>query len=187
MVALVAVQTTRALAASPPGLTIAAAAPVTKNVYAVKFLCGELFQAAGTALEGPVKPGNYQTAINVHNPNNTPVPFRKKAVLLFPQLQNPTGEQFEVPQPPGEFFPAQLRPDWGMEIDCRDIRQKLLDLPPDSHFIKGWVVIEVEDGTLLDIAAAYTGHGFKTGLDGSVEPEGFSLQILPVSPTRVRK
>ena len=49
-------------------------------VYAAKFLCGELPRSD---LEGPVQPGSYATAINVHNPHSYPVMLHKKAILLF--------------------------------------------------------------------------------------------------------
>src|SRR5262245_132817 len=42
------------------------------DVYAVKFLCGSFVPPPTTPTDGmpeaPVKPGNYLTAINVHNP-----------------------------------------------------------------------------------------------------------------------
>ena len=52
-----------------------------RYVYAAKFLCGELKRTAA-AQEGPVEPGSYATAINVHNPHGYPVGMRKKAILL---------------------------------------------------------------------------------------------------------
>lgn len=166
----------------------------TMDVYAVKFLCGE-FDVAGAATrppgsaEGPVKRGNYQTAINVHNPNGVPVRFRKKAVLLFEGTEpvlNPDPADMERPRPPGPRVPARLDPDWGLEIDCPDIRQVLLQQPPVPGavppFIKGWVVIEAPVALIpqnpqfsdaavvarrapLDVVVVYTAHGFTgTGL-----------------------
>jgi len=161
------------------------------NVYSVKFLCGDFPPAPqGTQrIEGPVKPGNYQTAINIHNPNFKPVPFVKKAVLMFADV--PTFQQgFEIPRPPGQLVLATLEPDWGMEIDCADIRQVLLTgfvpPPPSNAFIKGWVVIETPGKRTLDIVTAYTAHGFRLNLaNGLTEPEGFSLEIERATPTLV--
>ena len=74
----------------------------------------------------------------------------------------------------------------------------LLNLPPPpgfEPFIKGWVVIEVSGKLLrpLDVVAAYTAHGFSLGDQGfplppgfPLSPEGFSMQILPVTPKRVK-
>ena len=177
---------------------------VTRTVYSAKFLCGEYQPSrsclltgspcvvdadcpvAGDTCEGrhgPVKPGNYETAINVVNPTQFPITFVKKAVLLFnsdPANPVPTPGTFEQPQPPGTLFSAQLDPNWGLEIDCPDIRQVLLGMPPPATgtplpFLKGFVMIETfATGELLDIVAAYTSHGF-------TEVEGF-LCDLPGSP-----
>ena len=59
-----------------------------------------------------VAPGVYYTAINVHNPTNEEVRFRKKVAVALP------GEQ---PGPVSEFSEAKLGPDQAFEIDCPDI------------------------------------------------------------------
>lgn len=146
------------------------------TVYSAKFLCGEyrLDRAAEKAgREGPVKPGNYATAINIHNPSPwRTVAFRKKAVLLFDGSDPHANDEPERPREPGRLFTVELRPDFGMEIDCPDIRKVLLEgrVKPPS-FIKGWVVLETWDPTPLDVVAVYTAHTF---LDD--RPEGFSIE-----------
>ena len=165
-----------------------------RTVYSAKFLCGE-FQPAGGVCpggtpctsdadcpnagdicdqgEGPVKPGNYQTAINIVNPTHHPVAFQKKAVLLFsndPNFPVPTPGTFEEPQPPGNLFTGILEENWGMEIDCPDIREVLLGQPAPSGgplpFIKGYVVLETfAAGDLLNVVPAYTSHGFTPQFD----------------------
>ena len=143
--------------------------------------------AAGQVREGPVKPGNYQTAINIHNLELTPVFFTKRAILMYDSTNPPTA--FEVPVPPHPLKTVQLPPRWGMEIDCPDIRAVLLGLPigpPPFPFIKGWVVLEtfqsVQD---LNVTAAYTTHGFRIDPTGVPVPEGFSTQVVAVLPTIV--
>jgi len=126
-------------------------------VYAAKFICGSMSQPTQPTEEGPVEPGSYATAINIHNPDpRAAVSFAKKAVLLFSDTEAQKGEGFEVPKPPSERREAQLGPDYGMEIDGRDIRQELLkgQAPPAPVFIKGWVVIE--SPLPLDVVAIYT-------------------------------
>ena len=158
-----------------------------RSVYAAKFLCGEFFgivNADGTLREGPVKPGNYQTAINVHNPHSKAVGFRKKAVLLFDSKK--PSDEFEPPMPPGQLIDVDLESNWGLEIDCRDIRQELLQssLPPDPtfSFINGFVVIEASGKVQLDVVAAYTSHGFVVDpLTNTRRPLGFSLDVETVS------
>lgn len=149
------------------------------DVYSAKFLCGTVPMDVGD--EGPVKPGNYQTAINVHNPSTMmSVAFDKKAVLLFDATNPPLPEE---PRPPGPLFNVTLLPNWGLEIDCNDIRTVLLAgiAPPAPAFIKGWVVIDVPTLAPLDVVAAYTAHGF----DAAGAPEGFSLEVVPIEPTNV--
>jgi hypothetical protein len=147
------------------GAAFVSAAVPTRQIYAAKFLCGE-FKGTGEGggLEGPVQPASYATAINVHNPNARPVTFTKKAVLLFDDSK--PQREAEEPRPPGRLVRAQLGPDWGLEIDCDDIRKVLLrDVPGPAAptFIKGWVVLH--SPLPLDVVAVYTAH----------TPAGFSI------------
>jgi hypothetical protein len=165
--------------------------PFPINVYSVKFLCGLNPPTPQGQIEtGPVKPGNYLTAINIHNPNFSPVPFVKKAVLMY--ANDATFQQgFEIPRPPGQLVQAALEADFGMEIDCADIRQVLLKgmTPPTSNsFIKGWVVIETPGKVTLDIVAAYTAHGLKLNpATGVTDPEGFAVETDRATPINVVK
>ena len=170
--------------AQPPVIV----APVTRtDVYAAKFLCGTLPPLAAGQHEGPVKPGNYQTAINVHNPNPRDVDFQKKAVLLFDSAVPDTG--FEVPKKPSDKRDARLQQDWGLEIDCDTIRTELLGGAAVGPFIKGWVILEVKvagAGTrVLDVVAAYTAHGLALDPTHGLLPEGFSIDVERVTPNRV--
>jgi hypothetical protein len=131
-----------------------------RYVYAAKFLCGQL---ASTKTGGPVEPGSYSTAINVHNPHGVRVAIRKKAILLY-DASKPE-DALERPTPPvhGECPTIkELGPDYGLEIDCPDIRNVLLATSPNQPgpqaptFIKGWVVIETLADMPLDVVAVYT-------------------------------
>jgi hypothetical protein len=84
------------------------------------------------------------------------VGFTKKAVLLFSDTEVVKEGVYEVPKPPSRHLEVRLGPDYGMEIDGRDIRQELLkgQAPAAPHFIKGWVVIE--SALPLDVVAVYT-------------------------------
>lgn len=106
--------------------------------YAAKFMCGKP--------ESPVvAPGTYYTAINVHNPGERAVGFRKKFAVALP------GER---PGPVSRFFDAKLGPDEAFEIDCPDI---LKHTRARTGFLKGFAVIE--SNTELDIVAVYTAAG----------------------------
>lgn len=143
--------------------------------YPVKFVCGvPVVEAEREA----VKPGNYATAINVHNPSlQGEVRFRKKAVRALPQgVEQP---------PPSEFRVDLLQPNRALEIDCTNIRD-LLGGPPPPEFIKGFVVLlsDVE----LDVVAVYTAAppGATGGMSIDVETI-LPRQQLPASAKATRK
>jgi hypothetical protein len=153
-------------------------------VYAAKFLCGEV-KPMEPEREGPVESGRYATAINVHNPNPRPVGFRKKAVLLFDGSHPEDALERPVkPMPPAV---RKLGPDFGLEIDCRDIREVLLRVPggppgpPAPTFIKGWVVIETLTDVPLDVVAVYTAEAL-----GAPETEAPSIAVDRVTGNRIR-
>jgi hypothetical protein len=124
--------------------------------YAVKFVCGK---SPGRV----VAPGEYFTAINVHNPNERGFRFRKKFAIALP------GER---PGRVSKFFDAKLGPDEAFEIDCPDIFEKT---ETKEGFLKGFVVIE--SVLELDIVAVYTA----AGATGRVE----TMEIERVSPRRL--
>ena len=109
-----------------------------KFEYAVKFVCG-------TPEYPVVAPGEYFTAINVHNPHHRPVRFRKKVAVALPA---------EKGGPISRFFNAGLAPDQALEIDCPDI---LRHANTQTRFLKGFVV--VQSPLELDIVAVYTAAG----------------------------
>jgi hypothetical protein len=175
--------------------------------YAAKFSCGEFGKlipgSAADVPEGPVKPGDYQTAINLHNPlANTPVSFSKKAVLIY-QGGTPsipvTETVHEKAIPPQTIHSATLPPDYGMLIDCQDIRKVLAPAaPPAPAFIEGYVIIQVpftgSQVNPLDVTAMYTSHGYNCtpGPAGactaaSVTRQGFSEDLLTITPTTVTR
>jgi hypothetical protein len=125
--------------------------------YAVKVICGK---ADGEILA----PGRYWTAINVHNPANDRVRFRKKVAIALPS---------EKPGPVSKFFRATLGPDEAFEIDCRDIREHA---QYGEDLLKGFVVIQSE--TELDIVAVYTAAGANEAIE--------TMDIERVSPRRIR-
>jgi CARDB len=106
--------------------------------YAAKFVIGK---SDGRV----VAPGEYWTAINVHNPLYVDVSFKKKIAIALPN---------EKPGRVSEFFEARLGPDEAFEIDNEDIRRHAQS---DEPFLKGFVVIESE--TELDVVAVYTAAG----------------------------
>ena len=125
--------------------------------YAAKFVCGKT--------EGRVvAPGAYFTAINVHNPNETGIAFRKKFAVALP------GER---PGPISRFFDAKLGPDQAFEIDCPDIFRRT---GTQGGFLKGFVVIE--SPLELDVVAVYTAAGSTGGVE--------TMDVERVPPRRQR-
>ena len=117
--------------------TSGAAAPVPQMFeYAVKFVCGRPAQE-----QRPVAPGFYFTDINVHNPNNEAIKFRKKFVLaLINQKQSK----------PTDFFTEEFGPDFAFAVECTEIMKRL----GVSGFATGFAVFQ--SGRELDIVAVYT-------------------------------
>lgn len=109
-----------------------ASAPAVQ--HAVVFVCGK-------PDEGIAAPGAYSTAINVHNPTEVAVAFRKKFAVGLPEQRSGRIT---------EFIPGRLGPDAAMEIDCPEI-MKRTDTP---DFVKGFAVIESD--VELDVVAVYT-------------------------------
>jgi hypothetical protein len=126
--------------------------------YAVKFICGK---STGDV----VVPGTYFTAINVHNPTDKPIVFKKKFAVARP------GEEAGPVSP---FFDAKLGPDQALEIDCKDI---LRQTQARGDFLKGFAVIESD--VELDVVAVYTVGGLIID-----RVEAFHLEH--VSPRRLK-
>lgn len=147
-------------------------APVGKTFsYAAKFVCGlvpsgqaplDPTQAKpGFPPELALKPANYATDINVHNPQIRGMVLWKKAVLsgwVIPAAAgaNVLSSEPEQPFEGGKYITVQLGPDGAFSIDCTDIVRKLLPpgQPLAASFVTGFVVINSPDQ--LDVTAVYT-------------------------------
>lgn len=135
--------------------------------YAVKFICGTSplgkFQV--------VARGTYFTAINIHNPFEASVGFRKKVVVATPDVDL-------IIKP---FTASQLPGDGALDFSCRDIADNLgvvfagFGTSKKSIFLKGFVVIESR--TELDVVAVYT-----TGTTGIITQRvtTMNLERVPV-------
>jgi hypothetical protein len=106
-----------------------------KFQYAVKFICTS--DIPGTSQQSPgLLPGNYQTAVNIHNPNETSVRIRKKLAM---------------PNQISKWLDSSLKYDEVEQVSCPDVNKFELRL---IHGFEGFLVIE---STLsLDVVAVYT-------------------------------
>jgi hypothetical protein len=113
--------------------------------YAAKFICTS--NIPGTSqTSSSFLPGSYQTAVNIHNPNNDDVRFRMK-------LASSIGIS--------EFITDSLKPDGVAIVDCGRIRDFNLHL---IHGFEGFIVIE--SLASLDVVAVYTaGEKFVESID----------------------
>lgn len=145
------------------------AAPVRFVQYSAKFLCGDAKDAGGAA----VRPGVYETSINIHNPElpgtQQPVVFVKKAVRAPREGEEP----FKF----GRFHLDKLGADLAEHVDCKVIRS-LLDPSALAPFIEGFVVLIVFPSPLtipheLDVVGVYT---------VDTPQGGISLEMVPVAP-----
>jgi hypothetical protein len=120
--------------------------------YAAKFLCTSNIPGTSQTTSS-LLPGVYQTVINIHNPNDKQVRFRKKiAVTTPPQIS--------------EFKKGSLKPDEAIKIDCSDITQDFGIT--FIHGAEGFLVIE--STMSLDVVAVYTA-GSRGGEVESIDVE----------------
>jgi len=151
-----------------PGFRAAAA------VYSVKFLCGFQNPVAvspplGPQAEPPVKPGNYATAVNIHNFHTFPVNICKKAVLAPPERCFKRANDQTCTSLIGPVIgPITLGPDDAFEVDCQDIVTLLHSLPPPPQggptFIKGFVEIAVAPSADLPVTNPISVTGVYTSI-----------------------
>jgi hypothetical protein len=138
------------------------------NQYSAKFLCGDAKELGTT-----VRPGNYETSINVHNPQFQAVRFVKKAV------RSPREGERQFPRPEFRLPREPLEADFAEQIDCKLIRA-LLGPVGNDPFIEGFVVLiaipsQQTNPEGLDVVGVYT---------VDTPQQSISLEIVPV-PARV--
>jgi len=129
--------------------------------YAAKFICTS--NVPGTSqTTGSFLPGNYQTVVNIHNPNERGVKFRAKVAFGGEGLIS-------------KFIDGGLGPDEVTRYICADIREKFgMNL---IHGAEGFLVIESTHS--LDVIAVYTAGPIGQGV-ASIDVENVKERPLPV-------
>lgn len=114
---------------------------LTLNMYAAKFVCGRPDNRI-------VAPGQYFTAINVHNASpTTRAIYIKRFAIALPE---------ERPGKISEFARGILGPDEAMGIDCENIYKHTGASP--GTFVEGYALLY--SPSELDVVSIYTaGHG----------------------------
>jgi len=124
--------------------------------YSAKFVIG-------TSNGEVLSPGQYFTAINVHNPNGTAVTIRKRFAIALPS---------ERPGPISQFASTTIPPGAAIEIDTRDIHRHTNTQP--GTFVKGFVVINSTGR--LNVVGVYTASGTSSRI------VALFLERVPSSP-----
>ena len=136
------------------------------NEYAAKFACGTIPPSTSDQLLLNV--GRYFTTVNVHNPSvekDADLWYKATASRKPPELQVPSG-----------FKKVVLKPDYGLQIDCSEIRDLVATTSPE--FIEGWVVIMTP--AHLDVAPIYT-----AGSTATIYPVQ-SIDVEIVNPMKIK-
>ncbi|MEP6741938.1 MAG: hypothetical protein ABJB61_05520 [bacterium] len=125
---------------SVPLATNAQGSRLTLFLYAAKFVCGK-------ADEKIASPGQYFTAINVHNASpTTKAIYIKRFAIALPE---------EKPGKISEFARGTLGPDEAMLIDCENIYRHTG--VPSGQFLEGYALLYALSE--LDVVSVYTaGH-----------------------------
>lgn len=147
-------------------LAASAAADDLRFQYAAKFVCG-----LNPTPVVRILPGQYATAVNIHNPGYEPVVLRERVALTFPPAQQEAG-------PVSETIEVKLGPNQALEVDCGEIPSQFfppeLTLPP---YIQGFLVIESSES--LDVTAIYTA--------APANPAGTAVQTVDVEQVPERR
>jgi hypothetical protein len=108
--------------------------------YNARILCGTI-----VGEEGPLRPGHYNSDINIFNRQNFPVSFFWKTVLTS-DLQDVKQKQKQEQN--SNFILMALGPGNSVSISCNDVREYLPPNPnrnsSDTDFLEGVLTISVE-------------------------------------------
>ena len=130
--------------------------------YSAKFVCG-----SAPVDNRFVEPGNYKTTINVHNPSEKTVDFRRKVALAALQRDGTISK----------FVYGKIEPDAVQAFDCDDF-WTLAGVAPPS-LIDGFLVIE--SNIPLDVTGYYTSTDARvtTTVAPAIHVEKIAARTIP--------
>ncbi len=123
--------------------------------YAAKFVCGQQTPLPqGTLGEPVVKPGNYATDINIHNPTYRVTPLRKKFMVLVENGQAIAAEPNSTE--PRRIITMTLGADMATMDDCNTLWKYIYPagIPAGRPLTVGYLVIL--SPVDLDVDVVYT-------------------------------
>jgi hypothetical protein len=152
--------------------------------YAAKYVCGwQRPTAAGVNPQGEfiVKPGNYATEINIHNPNYKQVPLRKKFLVMVQNGQAVANEPAQVE--PRNIVTMTLGPDFATMDDCNNLwKYSFPAVPPAGPMPLTIGYLVILSPVELDVDVVYT-----AGAPGAfnVDPSSTAIDVERVTGKRI--
>ena len=152
--------------ASSPTTVTFEAYPLTSGSnrleYTARFICGTI-----TGEEGPLRPGRYNSDINIFNRQSFPISFFWKAVA----------ESQEEEQSDSNFRIRSLEPGGSISLSCKDIQASIPAYANDTgeKFFEGIMTINVD----LDSSVIGSISSSREGILGTISEEE-SLNVLSV-------
>src|SRR5919107_356379 len=128
--------------------------------YTARFICGTI-----TGEEGPLRPGRYNSDINIFNRQSFPISFFWKAVATSQE------------QSDGNFRIRSLEPGGSVSLSCKDIQTSIPAYANDTgeKFFEGIMTINVD----LDSSVVGSISSSREGVLGTISEEE-SLNVLSV-------
>ena len=128
--------------------------------YTARFICGTI-----TGEEGPLRPGRYNSDINIFNRQSFPISFFWKAVAASQE------------QSDGNFRIRSLEPGGSVSLSCKDIQASIPTYANDTgeKFFEGIMTINVD----LDSSVIGSISSSREGVLGTISEEE-SLNVLSV-------
>ncbi|MDF2769736.1 MAG: hypothetical protein K0S91_2571 [Nitrososphaeraceae archaeon] len=152
--------------ASSPTTVTFEAHPLTSGSnrleYTARFICGTI-----TGEEGPLRPGRYNSDINIFNRQSFPISFFWKAVAASQEKE----------QSDSNFRIRSLEPGGSISLSCKDIQASIPAYANDTgeKFFEGIMTINVD----LDSSVIGSISSSREGILGTISEEE-SLNVLSV-------
>ena len=131
--------------------------------YTARFICGTI-----TGEEGPLRPGRYNSDINIFNRQSFPISFFWKAVATSQEEQSDTN-----------FRIRSLEPGGSLSLSCKDIKASIQTYANDTgeKFFEGIMTINVDVDSSILGSISSSREGVLNTISGAQEE---SLNVLSV-------
>ena len=131
--------------------------------YTARFICGTI-----TGEEGPLRPGRYNSDINIFNRQSFPISFFWKAVATSQEEQSDTN-----------FRIRSLEPGGSLSLSCKDIKASIQTYANDTgeKFFEGIMTINIDVDSSILGSISSSREGVLNTIPGTQEE---SLNVLSV-------